>query len=91
MGQMELHIDAADLRPVIEHVVAATLERLDAERARFSGRLAYSEAEAAAALGVPRHVLRDCRLRGEIHARKIGRAFRYSRDELVRFLEGTEK
>ena len=29
-------------------------------------RLGYPEAEAAALLGIERHVLRDCRLRGEI-------------------------
>lgn len=83
---MNLHIDADELDSLVERVVAATLERLDADRARFSGRLGYTEPEGAAALGVKPHVLRDARPRGEVHARRIGARYIYARDELLRFL-----
>jgi hypothetical protein len=51
--------------------------------------LGYTEGEAAAMIGVARHVLRDCRLRGEITARRVGKRFVYSRSTILRFLEGT--
>ena len=85
---MKITLDADDLRPLIAKVVTQTLERIDSDRARFAGRLAFSEAEAAAALGVERHVLRDCRLRGEIFARKIGKSYRYTVGSLRAFVEG---
>jgi hypothetical protein len=53
-----------------------------------SSRLGYSESEAAALLGIPRHSLRDCRLRGEIHATKVGKRLIYQRSELDRLLRG---
>jgi hypothetical protein len=86
---MHIAFDPGDLRPLIEHVVSETIERLESERAKLNGRLGYSEPEAAALLGVERHVLRDARLRGEIAARKIGKRIIYERDELIRFLRKT--
>ena len=86
-----MRLDADDirsLRPVIAAVVADGLSELQQQHNRLSDRLAYSEAEAAALLGVQRHVLRDCRLRGEISARKVGREWRYQRADLQRFLDG---
>jgi len=76
---------ADDLGPLVRAVVAEVLTELGG---RFDGhgRVGYTEPEAAALLGVAGHVLRDCRLRGEIHARKLGRRYVYSRDELRRFL-----
>ena len=79
--------DLADLRPLLDEVIVATLDRLRADAEKLDGkRLGYPEAEAAVLLGVNRHVLRDARLRQEIHARKIGKRYIYSRDSLLKFL-----
>lgn len=78
--------DIQSLEPVIRAAVRAVLDELQASEAKLDGRLAFSEAEAAGLLGVARHTLRDCRLRGEIRGRLCGKKILYSRDELVRFL-----
>ncbi len=78
--------DDAVLRPLIERIVAVTLDRLESQRQAIGDRLAYSEAEAAALLGIQRHVLRDARLRGEITGSRVGKGIRYERDELLQFL-----
>jgi hypothetical protein len=80
--------DLDGLRPVIRAAVVAVLEELRADEAHLGDRLGYPEAEAAALLGVERHTLRDCRLRGEITGRLIGKRIVYGRAELVRFLDG---
>jgi hypothetical protein len=67
--------------------IAETLDRLEAERAKLNGRLAFTEPEAAALLGVKPHVLRDCRLRGELPGAKVGSKILYTRAELIEFLE----
>ena len=85
---MNLHVDATDLRPLIQTVVAEVLAQSVTDKAKLNGRLGYTEPEAAALLGVARHTLRDCRLRGEISARMVGRRYIYSRDSLLKFLEG---
>ena len=79
-------IPGIEFRPLIEQVVTETMRRLEAERVKLSGRLAYPEAEAAALIGVERHVLRDARLRREIEASRVGKRIVYTRDELLRFL-----
>lgn len=86
-----MHIDFsdADLTPLVEQVVVKVVEKLD--RTAADDRLAYSEAEAAELLGVKRHQLRDCRLRGEIHARRVGRGYRYLRAELIKWLSQQEQ
>lgn len=81
MSQLIININ--ELRPLIKVVIRETIAELDG---RGEGRIAYSEREGAELLGVAPHVLRDARLRGEIHARKLGREYRYSRFELARFL-----
>ena len=84
---MSITIDADELRPIIAEVVDQTLERIEAAQGKLPvGRLAYPEAEAAELLGVAPHKLRDCRLRGEVTASKVGKSIVYQRDELVRFL-----
>ncbi len=86
---MHLSFDEAELRPLIEATVKASLEQVEDDRAKLGARLAFSEAEAAALLGVKTHVLRDCRLRGEIQTKKVGKSFRYSREQLVQFMGST--
>ena len=84
---MRFEFDVETLRPVIQQVVAETVAQLEAEQSKFNGRIAYTEAEAAALLGVQPHALRDLRRMGEIEASKIGRRIVYMRTDLVEFLE----
>jgi len=84
---MRLELNPDDLRPLVQAVVAEVVAaRTDAD-SKLGGRLGFTEPEAAAALGIAPHCLRDCRLRREIHARKIGKRYVYSAAELRRFLE----
>lgn len=78
--------EATDLKPVIAEVVAEVMLRLHAEQTAFDGRLAFTESEAAAAIGVPPHSLRDARLRQEIRGSRVGRRIVYSKEELLSFL-----
>jgi len=84
---MEVKLSRDDIVPIVEAAVAATLERIEGDRAKLNGQLAYTEAQAAALLNVQRHVLRDCRLRGEIAGVKVGARIQYERGELLAFLE----
>ncbi len=84
---MRLELSHADLKPIVEAVVVEVLDRVEEDRAKLNGKLGYSEPEAAALVSVKPHVLRDCRLRGEIQAKKVGKSYRYSRSQLLRFLE----
>jgi hypothetical protein len=83
---VNISFSESDLRPLVEAVVATTLERLGDERQRIGNKLAYSEPEAAALLSVKPYVLRDARLRGEIAGFRIGKGIRYEREELLRYL-----
>lgn len=83
--------DLDDLRPLIEQVIQQTLAAVESSHAKLGDRLGFTEPEAASVIGVAPHVLRDCRLRGEITARLVGKKYVYSREVLVRFLcEGTK-
>lgn len=82
----KLELDADELRPLIETVVAEVLAATEADTFRVNGRLAYPESEAAALLGVRPHVLRDARLRGEIEAATVGRRIVYTTDALMAYL-----
>jgi hypothetical protein len=79
--------DIQDLAPLIRAAVVATLDEMRATEAKLGDRLAFTESEAAGLLGVPRHVLRDARLRGEISARTCGKKLLYSRESLLRFVD----
>lgn len=74
------------VRPIVAEAVAETLAQREADEARLGDRLGYTEAEGAALLGVASHVLRDCRRRGQIQARLVGKRFIYERAALLRFL-----
>lgn len=79
--------DIKDLRPVIAAVVAEVLAELRADESKIGEQLAMPEPQAAAALGIASHVLRDCRLRGEISGSRVGKRIIYERGELLKFLE----
>jgi hypothetical protein len=84
---MAFQFDPEALRPLIQQIVEATVVRLEDERAALGSRLAFSEAEAAALLGLHSHQLRDERLRGRISASVgPGRKILYSRDSLLAYL-----
>ena len=78
---MQLLIPTEDLGPLVKQIIAEVIEQTG-----DATRLAWTEAEAAAVLGVNSHVLRDCRLRGEINATRIGKKYIYSRPQLIAFL-----
>ena len=78
--------DIPALRPLIALVVAEVLAEMQTDESRLNGRLAIAEPEAAALLGVQRHVLRDCRLRREIKASRVGKKVVYEVEELGKFL-----
>jgi hypothetical protein len=79
--------DIDDLRPLIAQIVVVILEQLDADRAKLSDRIGFTEPEAAAALGIQRHALRDARLRGEVQASRVGSRIVYRRDQLLALLD----
>ena len=84
---LQIQFDRDALRPLVRLAVAEAMERLEEERAKLNGRLAYTEPEAAVLLGVKPHVLRDCRRRGELHGAKVGSKIVYTRADLLDFLE----
>ena len=84
---MKIEFDEETIRPLVKLAVAEALDHLETERAKLNGRIAYTEPEAAALLGVRPHVLRDCRRRGEIEGAKVGSKIVYTRDDLLEFLE----
>ena len=81
-----IRFDDAVLLPLIERIVASVLDRLQSEREALGNKLAYTEAEAAALLGVQRHALRDARLRGEVAGSRVGKRILYEREELLGYL-----
>lgn len=79
--------DVAGLRPLIDAAVRSTLAAIESNASKLDkARLSFSEAEAAELLGCERHNLRDCRRRGEIVGKKIGKRIYYSRSTLLAFL-----
>lgn len=87
---MRFSFDADDLRPLVASIVAEVMRQRDETDAGLGDRLGFPEPEAAAMISVKPHVLRDMRLRGEIVARKVGRSYRYSRRQLLNWLETSE-
>ncbi len=84
---VQIQFDQDALRPLVHLAVAEALERMEDERAKLNGRLAFTEPEAAALLGVKPHVLRDCRRRGELAGAKVGSKIVYTRGDLLEFLD----
>lgn len=84
---MTIQFDESNLRPLVRLAVAEALDRMEEERAKLQGRLAFTEPEAAVLLGVKPHVLRDCRRRGELQGAKVGSKIVYTRPDLLTFLD----
>lgn len=84
---MRVEFSPDDLRPVIDAAVRSALDQQQAEAATLNpDRISYYEPEAAQLVGIPSHVLRDARLRGEIVGSRIGKRIVYERAELLRFI-----
>lgn len=87
-----LTIDAEALKPVIAACVAEVMAEMVGKHDRAGdplpdGRLCWSEAEAAAMLGLNRWQLRDERRRGRVSASVlIGKRIRYTREDLAAYL-----
>ncbi|MCH8829724.1 MAG: helix-turn-helix domain-containing protein [Planctomycetes bacterium] len=79
---MQIVIETKEFRPLIEKVVVETYDRF------LHDWIAKTEAKAAELCDVPKHVLRDARLRGEVEHGKIGSKIVYTRRQLLDFLEG---
>ena len=77
-------LDDVVIRHVMERVIRELATNLDWPK----GRIALNEHEAAEALGVPRHVLRDFRLSGRVQSTRIGRKVLYTRSQLLAALTG---
>ena len=84
---MKFELEPAELRPIVELVVSEVMERVEADRARLDGRLAFTEQQAAALIGVQPHVLGDARRRGEIVGSRVGKRILYERAQLLAFLQ----
>ncbi len=84
---LQIQFDEDALRPLVHLAVAEALDHMEEERAKFNGRLAFTEPEAAVLLGVKPHVLRDCRRRGELQGAKVGSKIVYTRADLLDFLD----
>jgi hypothetical protein len=83
---MNLTLSREILRALIAEVFREVLPQLDWPRER----LALSEAEAAQAIGVGRHVLRDLRLRGLIEVPRIGKRVIYTRAKLLQAIDAIQ-
>jgi hypothetical protein len=84
---VQVTLAPADLEPLIDSIIERVVARLESERSAMADRIAFSEAEAAALLGIEDHVLRDERQRGGIVASRIvGRRIRYQRADLLAYL-----
>jgi len=83
--------DVADLKPIIAEVVGQVLREL-AGSPLCSQQIGFTEAQAAALIGLPKHQLRDARVRGDIKAtvRPGMKQVMYSRRALLAFVEGNE-
>ncbi|MFN0198070.1 MAG: helix-turn-helix domain-containing protein [Planctomycetaceae bacterium] len=86
-ASVHIHLDRRLLREIVGETLAESLAILDWP----AGRIALDEAEAAAACGVGRHVLRDLRLSGAFTARRLGKKIVYTRNDLLAALEGGKK
>jgi len=84
---MKLEFDSSVIRPLVQQVVAEAISRLEESGRQHGSQLAYTEAQAAAMLGVKPHVLRDLRLSGEVEASRVGMRIVYTRESLTRLLE----
>jgi hypothetical protein len=82
-----LSLNAEMLRPLLTEIVRQVVQEREQVKATIPDRLAYSEREAAALLGLLPHQLRDERRLGRVRAFVVaGRRVRYAREDLIAYL-----
>jgi hypothetical protein len=86
---MKIVLEENDLRPLVETVVKEMLRWINDANSVMGERIAHTEPEAAALLGVATHVLRDRRLEEAVSASRCGRRIMYQRSDLLRLPERT--
>lgn len=85
-------IDPDELKPLVRDIVEAALAETDQLKCLLNGKLAVTEPEAAALLGLNPWQLRDLRLAGKIsHSRIVGGRIRYTLDDLTGYLRQTRQ
>ena len=85
--QAAFQFDPESFQPLIDRAVEAGMLKIENARATVGGKLCYSEAEAAALLGLKDTQLRDERRRGRINASSIVcRRIRYTQADLMEYL-----
>jgi hypothetical protein len=88
----DLRISPEELQPLVRQIVEAVLAETGRHEQLLAGKLAVSEAEAAALLGLNPWQLRDLRLAGKItHSRVVGGRIRYTLDDLSGYLRRTRE
>jgi hypothetical protein len=90
--QLSLAFSPEVLRPFLDMSVEQALQRFREEEAALSpGQIAIYEQDAGPMCGIPSHVVRDARLRGEITGSRLGKRIVYERDELVRWVRANRE
>jgi hypothetical protein len=88
---ISLSISRRILEPLVAEIVRQVVEQLEQIKSTLPDRVAFTEAEAAALLGLESHQLRDERHRGRVRAYVIsGRRVRYAREDLIAYLKRRE-
>lgn len=83
----ELRIDPAELKALVQEIVAQVIEELQQHQQMLNGKLALSEPEAAELLGLHPWQLRDLRLAGKLgYSRIVGNKVRYTVQDLTDYL-----
>jgi excisionase family DNA binding protein len=87
MSGINLNLDPQVLEPLITRAVDQALIRNEEIRTSLGDKLCFSEAEAAAKLGLKQHQLRDARRAGKIGFSRItGNRIRYKAEDLLDYL-----
>ena len=88
----KLDINPDELKPLVREIVQAVYAETDQLKHLLNGKLAVTEPEAAAMLGLNPWQLRDLRLSGKItYSRIVGGRVRYTADDLIGYLRITRE
>jgi hypothetical protein len=89
---VEVHYETTELEPLVRQVIEVAVRELGQQPKLLNGKLAVTEPEAAALLGLNVWQLRDLRLDGRIgFSRIVGGRIRYTGADLDTYLESTRQ
>ena len=92
MPVANLVINPDELKPLVREIVQAVLAETDQLNHLLKGKLAVTEPDAAAMLGLNPWQLRDLRLAGKIaYCRIVGDRVRYTPEDLIGYLRSTRQ